>query len=557
MRRFLQISLLSSTLLLGADLASARAQEMQALDERGQALLTLFEDVVKNQQSQPLANGTTAKFEGNVSVEKVDDYYAVTLPFISLHYPDGDVFEIGLIAINAAAHQDPDQWKMTFALPTPMNYVSKGKETFQVAIGGQRSSGVWNGKLGYFSKLDANFENINIDDKVKGALINIPSVRVVYDLDSDTDGRWSGPLYFTFNDINATSPTEGGEIFRLGALNMNMEIFKYDPAALGAYRSALNDMAVLPGPNTNNAEQETTPSAPNSPLDDDKLGTMIQSLVALLGDGFTSEFQLADFTMTNYAEDAAFKTLRMADANFGIDMTGFLAKSALINMRTGYNGLTLEPFPQDIPALAPANLNLDIVLEKIPFEEIIALGRSTMESSIANPNMSGLGTLSLAMSLPAILSKAGTSLLLENNYVGNDMYHIDLKGKVITDVEATNSATADITAQFRGMDDITQYLTTQMKTNPEAANVGTMQQALMGLTVLKGFAKAGVNDDGAPVHIFNIVMNPQGQILLNGNDMSMLAGMMGAPKISLGGAGQDDDGPEVLSVEPLPVEQSE
>lgn len=537
MRRFLQLSLLGSTLLFGVDVAVARAQE---LDENGARLKTLFEEMVATQQDVLLSDSARISFEGNVSVEPVDDYYAVTLPFLSIDYNNGDRFEVGLIAINAAPHNDPDQWKMTFALPTPMNYVDgKSKEnTYLVSIGGQRSSGVWNGKLGYFSKLDANYENVMITDQVKGFDVSVPATRIVYDLDADEKGLWSGPVYFTFNDILATARQGGAEIFSLGALNVNMEIFSYDPQALKKYsdaflarlqqdvkapESAVDDVA-------NDGDAALVPPAQPS-TDIDPADDIAGFIEAALGNGFTSEYQISELKIFDRAGNGPFETLSIGDANFGMDVTGLLSGSVTINLRAGYNGLDFDPPFGGTAALAPANVNLDMAVEKIPYDDVIELGKKiyadatradTPESVAAGAHVGG----ALVAQLPALLSRAGTSLVIDNNYAGNDLYHLDLNGKVLSDDKAAYSATADITAKFKGLDELGSYLSGQIAAEPNSPS-GAMQQALMAVTVLKGLAKAGVNEDGEPVHVFHVVLNPQGQIFLNGNDATMLSGLMG------------------------------
>lgn len=192
MKRFLQIICVT---LISLSLLTETQALAEELDANGQQLKSLFETLIENQNKASKKSGVKVNFDGDISVEQTGEYYAVTLPFLSLDYNDGSSMNIGLIGINAAPHDSPDKWKMTFALPAQMNFQDSDDQTlFTVDIGAQRSSGVWSESLGYFSKLDANFENIAFENVRDGFTLSLPAARAVYDLDEDENKKWSGPL---------------------------------------------------------------------------------------------------------------------------------------------------------------------------------------------------------------------------------------------------------------------------------------------------------------------------------------------------------------------------
>lgn len=506
MKRLLQLS--AFALLTYSSMTPAFAQD---LDADGERLKAMFEKLIERQENAP---AYPIKFEGDVAVEQSGEYYAVTLPYATIDYPDGSKFEIGMVAINASAHEQDDQWKMTFAIPTPLQYTdAKDGQGFILNIGGQRASGIYSDTLGYFSKLDANYKDISMSDRENEFTFNMPEARVVYDLDSDENGKWSGPVYFSSKDLNLNIPAQGGEIFKMGGLNLNMEMFKYDPASMVAYQEQIQKLAL-----TEDGKTKVEPAV---------MGELVGAFFELIGDGFTSEYQMSDIEIKG-GEKQKFDTVKLDNVNFGFDMTGFLQNSVAFDLRLGYDGFDIQPLPENYPEVAPKDFNIDLAIENIPFKEISELGQSTAEIAMSNPQMAQMAGMSVLFKLPALLSEAGTSLVIDNNYLGNDAYRVDIDGKVVTDLKAVNSATADIIGKIKNLDTLMASLGEYIQTNPDDKQ---MMQALMGLQMAKGFGEQQTDENGDPIHVFKFIMNPQGQMLLNGNDMSVLMGMPAGGKV--------------------------
>ncbi|MAE52028.1 MAG: hypothetical protein CMH27_09470 [Micavibrio sp.] len=508
MKRFLGLACLT-VLFLPAFGASAMAQD---LDADGKKLKSMFQALVQEPNTTPANNDVQINFDGDVSVEKAGQYYAITLPFMSINYKDGSHFDIGLIGVNAAPHSVEGQWKMTFALPADMTFKDNGGgELFTVNIGAQRSSGVWSEALGYFSKLDANFETITLNNPSNGFTMTIPNARAVYDLDRDQASKWSGPIYFSFNDITAIADNVEGNVLEIGALNLNMELFQYDPAAMQTYRTQLQDFIAL-----KNADE---------PVSDSQIvSNLINSFISILGDGFTSEYQVNDLMIKGPPQSASTNLIKLDNAHAGIDVTGFTTDKVNLSLRLGYDNFTLDPMPETLPALAPNNVNIDLTVTDIPFQDLIDMSKNTLDSSLGSPNMANMAAMSLAFRLPALLSKANTALLIDDNYYGNDMYHVNLDGKVTTDLTAANSATADIKATVRGLDRVITFLSEQTQQGNDTART---QQMLATLAVLKGLGANGTNDQGETTHNYDLVMSKDGKILLNGQDISLITSMLG------------------------------
>lgn len=507
--KFLTIILLGTSTL-----SSAYAQDA-ALDENGQKLKSVIMDMIESKKNALVAKDAELVFDGDMVIEPASDYYAVTLPYLYIKYNDGSRFDIGLIAINAAPHSVPGQWKMTFALPTPMSYTDgEGEEEFHINIGGQRSSGVWTETLDYFSKLDTHFQDIEISGIQGAPTLSIPATRAVYDLETDADGKWSGPVYFSFNDITAENVDGHGSGFTIGAFDLNVEMFGYNPAATAAYQEQLQSLIAA------NAEGTSSPN---------DLPALYAALVNMVGNGFTSDYQITDFTMTNMSPERQMESITFQSANLGFDLTGFLENKVGLGLRMGFEGLETNPVLASSAQLAPQTLNIDLSLDNIPVNKLTELAINTYATSTGTGNLGNLAAMSVFFKLPTILSESGTKLLIHDNSLGNALYNVNIGGEVLSDASAVNSATADITTRIKGLDALMSALSTEIKANPQTPAAQSLQQMLLQLTILKGFAKTETDENGDILHILNVVMNPMGQILVNDNDMSALFGLIAPP----------------------------
>lgn len=509
MRLFLLKALTTSTLIILPLAASAQAQEQ---DATAQKLQTMFSEMLDKQKNLLNDKSVHLNYTGDLNVEKADGYYAVTLPHLAIVYPTGEKFEVGMVAVNAAPHENAGNWKMSVALPTPMTfYNAKGEQTSLVNIGSQRSAGVWNEQLDYFSKLDSNFGDINVSSKTDNFNLNIPATRVIYDLSQQEQSQlWSGPVSFSMQGL---SIDDDGiqDVIQLGEIKLAMEMFDYDPQGMIEYRDLI--ASKLQGEN-----------AESAPLTPEEVSQLAQSFIKALGDGFVSNYEISDFAMKG--KDAnQFESLNIDKMQFGIDATGLKENKLDIKFRVGYQGFDMQPVPADLPKLAPSHLNLDISVDDLPLQELQALGAQTAENATTNPVVPQMQAMTAMMQLPTILSTAGSKIVLKNNSVGNDIYNITIDGTARPNPQSQFMAEADFTIAVRGFDAITQAITERIQQgDTQAAN---MQGVMAGLMMLKGFAEARATTDGAIEHVLKLNVTPEGQIKLNGQDISALMGMAG------------------------------
>ncbi|MFN3701462.1 MAG: hypothetical protein ACK4VI_08070 [Alphaproteobacteria bacterium] len=513
-----------------------RAEEATQIDDTETHLRTLLETYIDDKKYEFYESGIDVHYEGEILIESFDGYFSVTLPYVTMEMQNGTKLDVGQIALNIAPFgTDSGQWKMTFALPTPIGFTpynidkDDAATKINLTIGGQRSSGVWNEALNYFSKLDANFHGLRLNSIDDSFSLSIPSSRIVYDLESDTSGKWSGPVYFNISDIHYKPDADAPEKdLTIGAFDLNLEMFQYDPAATPAYQQEL--MALL------NIAEAPGVLKPN-------FAKFYEAFVAMIGNGFTSEYQLSDAQIGQTDLFETLTALRLDNLHFGFDLTGFLEDKVSLGIRVGFDGLMPTPPLSISPAQAPKNMNIDLVLENIPVREIMqtAFDHFAAETHDAEYDESDIretadisedakaAAFEMLQSIPDILRRSATTLNVNNNYVGNDFYTLELSGALMTAPDQSLlPVTGAMNGKIFGLDALLEQVTIEMQAAmaEQSEKVSNLQALAMSLTLLRGFAKTETDETGEILHTFSFDIGTEGQLTVNGNDLSALLALL-------------------------------
>ena len=458
--------------------------------------------------------GGSLQLDGEVLVEPLEDYYAVTLPHAAILYQNGIRFEIGIVSINASPHDKPGQWKMSAAIPTPMTgFNPAGEQMTRVILGGQRFAGIWDENMEYFMKLDASYKDITVENSAPGYTATIPEAQLRFDFTDDGKGFWNGPAFIRFANPRIKIAKDEAAV-SAGEIKAQFNLKQYNPAAVKTYREQLAAIA------------ETGAIAPGQAVSGQHAAgvyNMIMDMLANTGDGFTSQYSVNDFhLLKSTGEDIAFKT-----GFIGLDATGFAAGKVQLAARAGYSDFKMIPAPAGYEDVQPKDMNIDIVMENLPFRDITELGKNTIQSIAAQPAMGNLGMIGFLMKLPALLAQSGTHMTIKNNFVSNDEYKLELNGTARADMSAVNSATAEARGIFHGLDKLLAR-TQALGSTPDAQAAQNFRKLSANLQTLKNVAKVETIQTPAGnqfVHVFDFVMNPQGQMLLNDKDIfTVMAG---------------------------------
>ena len=471
---------------------------------------TLVESFIAEQKKLTEIDGVTKiEYQGEVLVEEAGEFYAVTLPYTKLINASSEQVDIGMVSINVSPADEPGQWKMRVAVPTPIVITDKtGAEIMRVTVGGQRAAGIWDEKLQSFVKLDALYKDVAFtgpDGSVK-----IPETKIVYDFVKEAAGKWSGPGSLTLKNIDATG-VKDSSAFKAAAVNIDFAIDQYDSAAIKTYREKLAGLAeTLARDATQNGKVSTAHTT--------AIANMMMDFFSGAGNGVKIRYDVTDLKISKL--DPATNTprsLTLPKAFAGLDLNGFTTGKVRLALQAGHDGLIVTPEPAQ-KGLTPTESNIDILIENIPVKEIVGLGKNTMDATLQQPEMQKLAGISFLFKLPALLSQAGTHMAVTKTHIGNADIDMKLEGRARADISAVNSATVDAKATIRGLD----LLIARLKEQQKAGTAVDQQKLGMTITQLeqiKQKAKVQKTADGQELHVIEFTMNPQGQILLNGNDV--------------------------------------
>lgn len=481
-------------------------------DAEVKRLEQLFTDILQRQAEKTRSGNAEMVTEGDVMVEKAGAYYAVTLPHISLKYPTGEEFELGIIAVNAIPGKN-GTIKMTAAIPTPMIfYGADGAAKTKTTIGAQSLSGVWHEEMGSFTKLKAEYKNVVIKSSADQSKVVMPSIKVTADLEQARNGNWSGPVSINVQDIQVTSGEGMENAASLKSLALKMTVQDYSLDAAQRYEENLQALSE----SYDAGEGETA-----SPAHMKAVYNLVTDVMMNAWDGFSTSV-IANGFVVNTPAKAGEPAERIAidQARLIYDVSGFRKNSVSMRMAMSYNGLQMTPAPDDMSEAAPTDMNFDISLDNLPMKELVALGKSSLEAGSANPGMGKMVAMQAMMSVPQLITQAGTKLMINDSYAGNKDYNVLVKGAVMPNAKAAFGATGTSTVKVRGIDKLLDIYKQKLE-NPDMDTVEKekIKKTVKALSVMKLVGQQGKDKDGNAVRIYDFTLDESGQTQLNGTNI--------------------------------------
>jgi len=461
-------------------LAATPLQAQETTKERALSLQSHFQNVLENRQKN-IENATNAqrtlKLEGRVSVEPADGYYAITLPPMRMIRQDQTETRIGMISMNASEHK-ASRLKVTLALPTSiLGLDADGQEAVRITIQEQKTAGIWHEELESFIKLDAHYKDVRIEASGGETTLRLPEILVRYNLEEDEDKRWSGPTWIQANNITLDTKNENISSI-IENITFSTHIDKFSAQALKSV-------------------QEASPVNITENLN--------------MADGMKTRLNINGVKLSTTEQ-----TLSLDNTAFLMSFDDALSDTANIQFGFSFKGANSTDISDDLKSLAPRNANFSLTHNNIPLAQIQEI---LLNSAPTNAQMAGFSTL---LKLPAILSQAGSTIELQNTFMSNDQYRMDLDSTVRADITAAHSATLTGTLAVSGLDKILSILQVSA-TNSQTEKHGTFMRTLARfLERLKPISKIKTNPEKGFVHVFDFEVGKDGQLLVNGQNATTL-----------------------------------
>lgn len=516
-------SRLSNVVLIGLtvlSLISSVPAHAAVKAEDGQRLKTLFTEMIERYRNESKIQGGDLLTEGEVMVEPSDSYFAITLPHMTAVAADKAKVNLGMISVNAVPGDKPLEWKMTVAMPTPITLTGPdGKQSATISFGSQNFIGVFHETFRNFVRLNAKYGNIVFHDTVENVKITIPESSAVYDLKEDANKLWSGPMVISAKDVQSFFGNSGTSS-KIAGIRLDMSIKDYSPEQALAYSEQMQALV------------ESYDSGDQPSVSGEHFKGLFNTLANLIGsvwDGFGMKFTLTGIESSRPASaDKAASTLKIGNLSFGLKADGFKSSKVSLNNTLNLTQLSITPPNKDMGKLAPTDINIDITFKNLPYKEIVELGRSSIEMSQQSPEAANMAKMSAMMTLPQLLTTAGSSVNVVNTYAGGTSYNVLVNGSAQADIKALMGATGKTRVEIFGIETLISYVNEGINdpTTP-ADKKKSMQEMLQTLTVMQMVGQQGKNAKEQDIRYYDLELTADGKTLLNGAD---LATVMGAAK---------------------------
>ncbi len=482
-------------------------------------------------------------YDGEITVTKEDTYYTLTFPHIYVsgleqegayeqkNSPPKMVLDIGVISINATPDERPGYWKMSFAMPEEMILYDSLKGTsdensFSFTIGEQRAIALFDNNSGYFIKTDLNLSDLKFFKGGVETNVRVGGFQLYTNFEEQENGTLSGPGHFMISNLHIASPDVQYSTLDIGELKLGFSIDKVRYPDLETYQeNILKHQETFKNMKTqNNTASEdneaTSPSEVKNILD------MFKDLYDFEMEGISFAYSAKDIDIkalrkhddSNKNPDTQkldYLTMHIANVLFGMSISGIGTDEGNLRFDWNFDGFKTTPEDPEIIAFVPQKLKTSIEVKNLPYSTLSTLLGNTLDSISQNPKATNMVALSVLPRLPAILSQAGTQIVVEHNKIKNDTYDITIDGEIVTDLSAMFGAKSQFDILFKGLDTL-KDLAQEYSMNEDNQNAEKYKKLVLSLEQLKAWGKPIEGQNGNTSYIYAITIGPTRQVIING-----------------------------------------
>lgn len=473
-------------------------------------------------------------WQGEPVVTPAGDHYAVALPRLTVENAEGTRLDVGTVLLTVTP-RDGGTYTVTATLPDriPVREVDEDgavtRESAAFTIGRQEFSGLWSPSLQTMTTVDASYGDLALTAAKGKGVITIGSATMMQELKPDgdaagngtagngTDGsesarqppRWSGPGAFTLSKLSARDET-GRELAAIDGLSVDTQTDHIDLSRLAAL-NALTAAARAKG---------ETPSLT------DMLG-MLRGLTA----GGSGRLRLSGLSFHDPKPGGYDVTLGQISMRFGVE--GLDRDLATLTMAYDTRAIVIKPSPEP-QAFIPRDASLQFTFDKLPTDALWqALSRMAKASDARDAGGDGLPAkpddavmAQVGQTVLAALAQSGTELRIDTLTLDTPSVAGKATGSAHYAPTSPFGAAGGALIHLRGLDAAAKALKPEPGQKPDKDT----QQALGVVAMLQAMGQAGKDDAGNEERTYKIDVTADGQLLLNGADMSALLGAAAGPE---------------------------
>ncbi len=506
-------------------------------DQEAQRLKASFQRLLDYQKNINEALGSVdVTYDGELTVTRQPTYYTLTFPHIYLSSkilpeatgeeatkPAKQVVDIGKITINAMADEKPGYWKIVLTIPENITVYDALKKSgdpdlFSLNIGEQRSIALYSEKLGYFTKLDMNMSKIDFLVGGQETGVNMGGIQFYTKLEEQDNGKFSGPGHFLMNNLHIDPPDQDAQVaieelklgFHVGDMVLP-SIEEYQQRIL-KHKETINSLQSI-----ENSKEGTEDISAQNVFD------MLSDMYNFDVDSVSFDYSAKNISVKDTNSDEETKTIHIANGSFGAGASGLKSDKGSLNIDFDYEGFKTTPEIPEINDLVPQNFKINLEAGNVPYTTLSDLANNTFQSITQNPEAAQMAWLGVVMRLPAIISQAGTQIMVDQNNISNHIYDVTLDGKIATDLSSVTGFSAKFKLLFEGLEALLN-VSQKHASKENTTNSDEYKKLIPTLEKLKQIGQPTTGKNDQPAYSYDIELDPQGSLTINGQDAQTVLG---------------------------------
>ena len=480
---------------------------------------------------------------GDITVTPAGDYYNATIDNVEFVYPLTGKIKVGSILVKAIPEAD-GTYKTAIQMTSPMPIMdAQNKVVANVSFNTQKFTGTWHPDYSFFTTLDAAYGDMMVKavDPAHDFTMAIKNTAAQIRLTKNADGTWSGPLNTSMSGIkmqimdfdNATITAD-----RIGTQST------YDSMNFEAVRKAKQSLQILVDKPDTNFENPDDAVAFVDNMLKGTTGMMNGGTSLVVFEGLNVDIPALPATANTPATDGFKATL--AKANGVMDMKNLQQDKSSMAVKWSHSGLNIVEKDVHIAALIPGSSNFEINVDNLPLKTIISTVTNMMQKSMRastaiDTTVGGETPLArelrvkkeqeiqmeamLALnSLPQLMVDQGTTISVKNTFVKSPALLTTQDALFKAHATSPMLAVGSTTITINGLDEYINTLqaaSTKPGADPKIAGIAQT----LAIAQMSGQLSKGV--DGKTARSYKFDLTPEGQMLLNGADVSGMAAMFG------------------------------
>lgn len=539
--RVLGMNLLCTSALLMA-LVAAPASGTPADTEE---LRSIIQEYLDLQKLNAGAQGGALLLKGELRVTEVGGVQKVTIPPLEFRLRGGGHFTVEATTLDATAlppvsPAGGSRWNIIATLPTKLRvYGEDGQPELDVSLARQSFQAVWEREFEQFTNVHFELGGLAFKSRKGTGAGRIESVRWDYDLTPGSGGLWSGPGHGSLTGFSLTDPKDKTH-FTIARLDFGTECRDCKGAAM---KSALRQAREARSP-AGQAKLAANPS---------QMADMIRVALGQCGQ-MSARYEMTDLDCSIGPTKRAPRPIHLSMhlAGFGGELTpepgdSLYSGSIRYNVAglAGISEMDTSGSPL-VAGLMPHDLKFELAFRHAdPRRFFLGMAQASSSDSAddatpdaaapdgSDDNEAGAARQARGTSAPGRLREAllppGAGYDLKELSVDVASGRMLMTGSVTGVEHVPFGLLLDLNLTWTGLDEFLNQLRARAA-NPGAhpGDETSLASAIQALSVMQLLGQQGDGSDGRSERRYHLVIDEQGQLLLNGTDMRALMNAAGS-----------------------------